>query len=125
MGSNPVSAQPVFAVGNITPVFSPVKMKVADPPPTGVVSSPFLPHAVSSPPPASSAPGPGQESVIDMEASVDIKQLESFGFQPNSDQLESSASQPSHRGLFHHWETCTRTDPRTRNQLLAHRTGNR
>ena len=29
MGSNPISAQPVSAVGHIAPVFSPVKVKVA------------------------------------------------------------------------------------------------
>ena len=38
MGSNPLSAQPVSVVGNIAPVFSPVKVKVAHPPPTGVLS---------------------------------------------------------------------------------------
>ena len=51
MGSNPNSAQPVSAVGNIAPVFSPVQVKVTRPPPTGLLSSsPFLPHTVSSPP---------------------------------------------------------------------------
>ena len=69
MGSNPNSAQPVSAVGNIAPVFSPVQVKVTRPPPTGLLSSsPFLPHTVSSPPPASLAPGPGQEQVLDLEA---------------------------------------------------------
>ena len=48
MGSNPNSAQPISTVGNIAPVFSPVKVKVNHPPPTGVLSSsPFLPHTVS------------------------------------------------------------------------------
>ena len=51
MGSNPISAQPISAVGHVAPVFSLVKVKVAHPPPTGVLSSsPFLPHTVSSPP---------------------------------------------------------------------------
>ena len=36
MGSNPNSAQPVSAVGNIALVFSPVQVKVTHPPPTGV-----------------------------------------------------------------------------------------
>ena len=90
MGSNPSSAQPISAVGNIAPVFSLVK--VNHPPPTGVLSSsPFLPHTVSSPPPptpASSAPGPGQEEVLDSEVSVDKQQPETSGFQ-----MVSSASQ--------------------------------
>ena len=90
MGSNPNSAQPISAVGNIAPVFSPVKVKVNHSPPTGVLSSsPFLPHTVSSPPPAGSAPGPGQEQVLDSEALVDKQQPETSGFQP-----VSSASQP-------------------------------
>ena len=50
MGFNPISAQPVSAVGHVAPVFSPVKVKVSHPPPTGVLSSsPFVPHTVSSP----------------------------------------------------------------------------
>ena len=49
MGSNPNSAQPISAVGNIAPVLSLVQVKVTHPPPTGVLSSsPFLPHTVSS-----------------------------------------------------------------------------
>ena len=59
MGSNPISAQPVSAVGNIAPVFSPVKVKVTHPPPTGVLSSsPFLPHTVSFPPSPPPPPPP-------------------------------------------------------------------
>ena len=73
-------------------MFSSVKVKVNHPPPTGVLSSsPFLPHTVSSPPPptpASSAPGPGQEEVLDSEVSVDKQQPETSGFQ-----MVSSASQ--------------------------------
>ena len=50
MGTNPISAQPISAVGHIAPVFSPVKVSVAHPPPAGVISSsPFLPHTFSSP----------------------------------------------------------------------------
>ena len=49
MGSNPNSVQPVSAVGNIIPVFSPGQVKVTHPPPTGVLSSsPFLPHTISA-----------------------------------------------------------------------------
>ena len=49
MGSNPIYAQSVSAVGHVAPVFSTVKVKVAHPPPTGVLSSSsFLPHTVSS-----------------------------------------------------------------------------
>ena len=68
MGSNPVSAQPISAVGHIAPVFSPVKVSVTHPLPAGVLSSsPFLPHTVSSPhpppppppPPPGSGPGTG------------------------------------------------------------------
>ena len=95
MGSNPNSAQPVSAVGNIAPVFSPVQVKVTHPPPTGVLSSsPFLPHTVSSthplppPPPADSAPGPGQEQVLDLE--TDSHQPATSGYQP-----VSSVSQPN------------------------------
>ena len=48
MGSNPLSAQPVSAVGNIALVFSSVKVKVSHPLPAGVLSaSSFLPHTVS------------------------------------------------------------------------------
>ena len=54
MGFNPISSQTISAVRHIAPVFSPVKVKVALPPSTGVLSSsPFLPHTVSSPPPPS------------------------------------------------------------------------
>ena len=57
LGSNTSSAPPISAVGNIAPVFSPVKVKVTHPPPSGVLSSsPFLPHTVFSSP-------PGQEQV--------------------------------------------------------------
>ena len=68
MGSNPLSAQPVSAVGNIAPVFSPEKMKVAHPPPTGTLSS-YLPHSASPPhphphphptPPGRFGSGPGR-----------------------------------------------------------------
>ena len=49
VGCNPNSAQPISAVGNIAPVFSPVQVKVTHPPPPGVLSSsPLLPHTVSS-----------------------------------------------------------------------------
>ena len=96
MGSNPISAQPISAVGHIAPVF--YLVKVPQPPPTGVLSSsPFLNHTVSShthphPPPrphpphplADSAPGPGQEQVLDLEASLDKQQLESSSYQPVS-----------------------------------------
>ena len=52
MGSNPSSAQPISAVGNIALVFSPVKVKFSHLPPTGVLpSSPFLPHCFLSPRP--------------------------------------------------------------------------
>ena len=99
MGSNPISA-----VGHVALVFSPVKVKVAHPPPTGVLSSsPFLPHTVSSPPPpppppplAGSSPGLGQESVVELEAPIDVQQPETSGFQA-PDQPESSVPQSGHR----------------------------
>ena len=36
MGFNPISAQPISAVGHIAPVFYPVKVSVAHPPPARV-----------------------------------------------------------------------------------------
>ena len=90
MGSNPSAAQPIATTGNIAPVFSSVKVKVNHPPPVGALSSsPFLPHTISSPPPAGSAPGPGQEQVLDSGAPVDNQQPETSCSQP-----VSSASQP-------------------------------
>ena len=97
IGSNTISAQPISAVGHVAPVFSPVKVKVAHPSPTGVLcSSPFLPHTVSCPPPAGSAPGPGQESVVELEGPIDVQQPETSGFQA-PDQLESSVPQSGHQ----------------------------
>ena len=94
MGFNPLSAQPVSAVDNIASVFSPVKVKVSHPPPAGVLSaSTFLPHTV--PPP----PHPGQESVLEHEAPVDIQQPESSGYWPSLDQEETSAAQPGPWGF--------------------------
>ena len=98
MGSNP--SHPVSTSGIIAPVFSPVKVKVSHPLPTGVLSSsPFMPQTVSSPPPAGSAPGPGQESVMNVEAPVEIHQPETSGYRPTSDQPGSSASLPGPRGF--------------------------
>ena len=112
MGSDPLSAQPVSAVGNITPVISPVKVKVFHPPPTGVLSSsPISPPP--PPPPAGSALGPGQESVLDLEAPVDIQQPETF-----LDQPETSASQILPGVLLHLWKICTQIVHRTRNRNL-------
>ena len=121
MGSNSLSVQPLSAVGNIAPVFSPVKVKVTHPPPTGVLSfSPFLPHIVSPPklPPAGSAPGQGQEQVLELEASVDKHQPETFSSR-NPLLLSQSL-----RFLLHHWKIFIWPGPRTQNLHLGYRTGN-
>ena len=103
-------------------MFSLVKVKVAHLPPTGVLSSsPFMPHTVSlSPTLAGSALGPGQEQVLDLEATVDKLQPETSVSSRNPLLLG-----PLLRLLLHHWKIFTRTSPRTRNLHLGHRTGNR
>ena len=98
MGSNPSTTQ-ISASGHIAPVFSPVKVKVNHPPPVGALSSsPFLPHTVSSPPPpAGSAPGPGQEQVLDSGAVVDNLQPDHQQPETSGSLPVSSASQPLHQ----------------------------
>ena len=63
MGSNPMSAQPISAVGHGAPVFSPVKVKVSHPPCGGTVFfTLFASYCFLSPPPPGwfgSGPGTG------------------------------------------------------------------
>ena len=58
MGSNPMSAQPVSAEGNIAPVFSPVKVKVAHSSPTGVLSYRLFCLTLTQSQSSASQPGP-------------------------------------------------------------------
>ena len=55
----------------------------------------FASYCLLSPPPGS-APGPGQESVVELEAPIDVQQPETSGFQA-PDQPESSVPQSGHR----------------------------
>ena len=99
MGSNP--SQLVSTSEIITPVTSyrgPVVFSF-------LVSNCFLSHPPPHPPhpptpppppppPAGSAPGPGQESVVDIEAPVDIQQPETYGLILTSRILCFSARSP-------------------------------